>query len=53
MFRFATVFAASLLAIAAMQPSSAQVSDVISDFLYYTEELKIKAPARPVATGTP
>ena len=27
----------------------AGISDVISDFLYYQEELKVKAPARPVA----
>jgi hypothetical protein len=25
------------------------ISDIVSDFLYYQEELKVKAPARPVA----
>jgi hypothetical protein len=29
--------------------SAAGVGDVISDFVYYQEELKVKAPARPVA----
>lgn len=30
-------------------PARAGIGDIISDFLYYQEELKVKAPARPVA----
>ena len=28
---------------------AASIGDIISDFLYYQEELKVKAPARPIA----
>jgi hypothetical protein len=39
-----------LAAIAAgAAPAAAGIGDIISDFLYYQEELKVKAPARPVA----
>jgi hypothetical protein len=31
----------------------AGISDVISDFLYYQEELKVKAPARPITEILP
>lgn len=31
----------------------AGIGDVISDFLYYQEELKVKAPARPIAEIVP
>ena len=30
-------------------PARAGIGDIISDFLYYQEELKVKAPARPIA----
>jgi len=43
---------AIVLAIGAGTPpggAGAGINDIVSDFLYYQEELKVKAPARPIA----
>ena len=47
MFRVALLAVALVLG-AATSPR-AGINDIVSDFLYYQEELKVKAPARPVA----
>ena len=51
MFRVVLVAVALVLG-AATSPgrsAGAGINDIVSDFLYYQEELKVKAPARPVA----
>lgn len=51
MFRVVLVAVALVLGAATSpgRPAEAGINDIVSDFLYYQEELKVKAPARPVA----
>jgi hypothetical protein len=50
-FRIVVLAVALALGAAALPAWSAAagINDIVSDFLYYQEELKVKAPARPVA----
>jgi hypothetical protein len=50
-FRIVVSMAAVASSVVALTAAAAPagIGDIISDFLYYQEELKVKAPARPVA----
>ena len=51
MFRIVVLAVALAIGAGALpgRSSAAGINDIVSDFLYYQEELKVKAPARPVA----